>query len=549
MAAGLEGLRQLQEAGFEAPDGLEYEEIEQEWSIEPTVGQAGEDAVRPRMALLLKTAAIFAIALIARLVFLYLVTDTDVLIPTWSNDTWHRWQIAYLSKEIGLEQDPARLWDLKGLEYFWGVVHPAITGLLFGITGSVDVMILRWITMIAGALNIAFLYLLGRRFWGETVGLGAAAIAILNPIVVFNDPSGMVEPLSFLFLLGGIYFFPRRSLLAGFLWGLAALTRAEAWLMSAGLLLAAALAREKGSSKVALACGWALPVGLYMKHLLDVTGNAIYPIYWNFLANAVGKWVYRQTLTDYQLAARPILVSIFVVSLCASAWVLLRRPTGYLFHLLGLGTTAFITGFIGLTAYLTGYEPWFWLTRFFVFSYLYLGFLGALAVQTWIPGRLTARARESVAVLGTVALLLGVQAFWPAVLYDVTHGYTNQPSATTLRRWGRFIDEEHSAGKVLIPEDNPQLTYAAARFGGLAGNEILGQMYSPAFYFEGGPLENWDKVGPQMWDWFERENITALVTYSDDRLYHRIIQDRPERFSLKGTLPDSPMEIYVVWPE
>jgi len=553
MAGGLEGVRNLQQAGYEPPDGLEWVnedeqmEEEHEWAIEPTVGTAHESSANSTKALFLKAAMVLAIALVPRLIFLYFITDTDVLIPTWSNDTWHRWQIAYLSKEIGLKQDPARLWDLKGLEYFWGIVHPAISGVLFAVTDSVDIMILRWLTMIAGALDIVFLYLIGRRFWGEAVGVGAAAIAILNPIVIFNDPSGMVEPLSFLFLLAGIYFFPRRSLLAGFLWGLAALTRAEAWLMSAGLLFAAAFAKEKANSKIALAAGWAVPVVLYMKHLLDVTGNAIYPIYWNFLANAVGKWVYRETLTDYQLAARPYLVVAFVFSLCAAAWVFLKRPKGFLLHLLGLGTTAFITGFIGLTAYLTGYEPWFWLTRFFVFSYIYVGFLAALAVIAWLPGRVGWRLTTPVTAAGIALLVIAVQPLWPSVLYDVLHGYTNQPTRSTLERYGRILDEEFRGGKVLIPEDNPQLTYAAVRFGGIGADELIGQMYSPFFYYEGeDPISDWAKVGPQMWDWFERENVTVLVANQGDQRFQRMIQDAPDRFDLIGRLPDSPMEVYAV---
>jgi hypothetical protein len=424
-----------------------------------------------------------------------------------------------------------------------------VSSVLFSLTGSVDIMVLRWMTMIAGSLGIVFLYLLGRRFWGEPIGMAVAAIAIFNPIIIFNDPSGMIEPVSFLFLLAGIYFFPRQSMLAGFLWGLAALTRAEAWLMSAGLLFAVAFAREKTNSKIALAAGWVIPVGLYMKHLLDVTGNAIYPIYWNFLANAAGKWVYRDTLTDYQVEARPYLIITFAVCVVAAGWVLVKRPRGFLLHLLGLGTTAFITGFIGLTAYLTGYETWFWLTRFFVFPYIYAGLLAVLAVLVWLPGRFNWRLSPAGAIAGAAILVLSVQSLWPPVLYDLTQGYTNQPSMQTLERYGRILAETHREGKVLIPEDNPQLTYAAVRYGGLGADEILGQMYSPLYYAESGdPLANWDAVGPLMWDWFERENITVLVTYSDDPGYQRMIQDRPERFTLEGKMPDSPMEVYLVWP-
>jgi len=118
MAGGLEGVRNLQQAGYEPPDGLEYEETEDGWSIEPTVEAKEQVSGRARLRLLLICLGIFAVALLPRIYFLYIVTDPDVMIPSWSNDTWHRWQIAYLTKEIGLHQDPARLWDLKGLEYF-----------------------------------------------------------------------------------------------------------------------------------------------------------------------------------------------------------------------------------------------------------------------------------------------------------------------------------------------------------------------------------------------------------------------------------------------
>lgn len=547
LADGYAGVRNLQVPAWETPGDSHWEDAQDDWAIEPTQESEAEESSRSRIKLLLGALGIFAVALLPRIYFLYFVTDPDVLIPSWSNDTWHRWQIAYLSKEIGVQQDPARLWDLKGLEYFWGVVHPFISGVLFRLTGSVDVMILRWMTLVAGALNIVFIYLLGRRFWGERVGAAAAAIAILNPIIIFNDQSGCVEPLSFLFLLAGIYFFPRRSFLAGLLLGLAAMTRAEAWVMSGGFLFAALLARESWSRKIVLGVGWALPVLIYMKHLLDVTGNAIYPIYWNFLANAAGHWEFRAGYTDYQLAARPVLGAVFVIAVLASAYVLWRRPRGYLLYLLGLGTTAFITGFIGLTAYLKSYEPWFWMTRFFVFPYIFLGLLAAIMFLTWIPSRLSERQRAAVGWLGIVAFILALQLAWPAVLRDVNPGYTSQTLARRQEEQAKYIAGWYPGGTVLIPEGIPQLTYAIVRYGGIQGQNLLGQMYGPDYYFEGGdPLQNWEIVGPRMWDWFESNDVRMLVMDIYDQRFLRMIEEHPERFTYIGQVPYHALDIYWV---
>jgi hypothetical protein len=57
---------------------------------------------------------IFTVACLARLV-------VWCLIPIdWNWDSYHHWQISYLSLKIGFPQ--FRLWDLNGCEYYWGVL-------------------------------------------------------------------------------------------------------------------------------------------------------------------------------------------------------------------------------------------------------------------------------------------------------------------------------------------------------------------------------------------------------------------------------------------
>ncbi|MGD2253233.1 MAG: hypothetical protein PVF70_10010 [Anaerolineales bacterium] len=499
---------------------------------------------------LLAILGVVLLALIPRLYFLYVATDPDVMVPSWSNDTWHRWQIAYLSKDVGFSRGFLRLWDFKGMEYYWGILHPLVLTGIFSVTGSVDIMILRWLTIAAGVGVVLLLYMISRRHVGGEVAIAVALLAALNPIAIFNDVSGMVEPISFVLLLASIYFFPRRSLLAGVFLALAAMTRAEAWLLSAGLLVAVMLRQEATHRKVVLALGWAAPVGLYMKYLLDKTGNAIYPIYWNFLANAAGEWEFRETYTDYQLAARPVLVCVFAAAILGLLWVLLRQPKMELLHLLGFASTGFTAGFIGLTAYLLSYEPWFWLTRFFVFSYLFAGVLLAVIALGWLPDRSRWWRKLGLGWVVVLVALLAMQLTWSPILYDAHQGFTSRTSMENLKIQGEFVAQFYEGGTVLVPEGNAQLTYAMVRYGGLEGIHMLSQMYGPIHYYQGeDPYADWETVGPEMWDWFEREQIMLLVMDSNDQRFLTMIEDRPDRFEYAGAVPNSGFLIYRVVPQ
>lgn len=520
------------------------------WIIAPSSPLARERvAARTVWMIVMACAVLLVLALTARLSFLYYGTDPSVLIPSWSNDTWHRWQIAYLSKEIGFSRGFLTLWDLKGLEYYWGILPPILVAGLFGLTGSVDVMILRWLTIGAGALDVVLLFLLGRKYWSTQVGMAAAFLAALNPILIFNDPSGMVEPISFFFLLAGIWLYPRRSALAGSLWALGAMTRAEAWLFSAGLLAAAMLGREPTERKISLGIGWGVPILAYMKYLVDKTGNPIYPIYWNFLANAAGRWEFREGFTDYQLAARPVFGAVLAVCLVGVAWALWKRPKAHLIYLLGFGATGFVAGFVGLTAYLKSYEPWFWMTRFFVFPYMLAGLQLAAFVLGWLPGRLRLWGKLGLGWLTVIATILALQLTWEPVFYDVDVGYTSRTNVETLRQQGEFVGATYQGGTVLIPEGTPQFTYALGRYSGIPGENLLGQMYGPIYYYQGDdPYQDWAAVGPQMWQWFERDHVTLLVMAPDDRRFLTMLAEHPERFEPLGTVPGSSLGLYGVVP-
>ena len=93
---------------------------------------------------------LFLGAFIARLYFLFFVSDPNNPGAGWFGDAYHHWQIAYLTKTVGLSHGFLRLWDLKGMEFFWGILHPVLTMTAFTLTGSVSIAVERAMTGLFG---------------------------------------------------------------------------------------------------------------------------------------------------------------------------------------------------------------------------------------------------------------------------------------------------------------------------------------------------------------------------------------------------------------
>ena len=140
----------------------------------------------------LLTAGLALGAAIPRLLYLYVFTDPENPGLGAYNDVWHHWQIAYLTKQVGLSAPGGpRLWDLKGLEYFWGLLHPLVMVGVFDITGSIDLVLNRLVSAAFGVAVIVLLFHICRHHWGTQVALGVALVATLLPTSIMNDTSGM----------------------------------------------------------------------------------------------------------------------------------------------------------------------------------------------------------------------------------------------------------------------------------------------------------------------------------------------------------------------
>jgi hypothetical protein len=487
---------------------------------------------KKRSLILMIAIAIFFISLAVRLYFIFFITNPQNAGVGWYNDSYHHWQIAYLTKEIGLGKGFLRLWDLIGMEYFWGLLHPLILVTLFTLTGTADIIVVRLFNALLGSITTVVLFFIIKKHFSWQAALGAALLAIVNPIGIFTDTSGMQEPLAILLMLLGVYFWPERPLRTGLVWMFASLTRAEYWLFSMGLIIVIMLFDKAHHKKALLIFPYIGGILLYMKYLLDKTGNAIYPIYWNFLGNAAGKWEADIPLTSDQEAIKYIFLAILIVSIIVAVYLIHKRPKLYHFSLLGVGNFIFLAVFVGFTQYLKSYLPRFWVDRIFWLPYMWLGATLAIFSLYLLPKYVprVGRLFGWIIVIGAAVLLQ----------------YTWQPINSYRRTGDVFLMREdekaaqiasfYKEGSILIPGNDPIITYQLYK-NGIQGSTIRGEMFDPYFYFtETDPYMNWGKHRKVVLKWFKDENIKLLVFTSDEERYVKLVKKESGVFTELSTV-------------
>jgi hypothetical protein len=417
-----------------------------------------------------------ATAAVPRLGYLFKFSDPQNAGDPFT-DAYHHWQIAYLTKEVGLSH--GRLWDMRGWEYFWGVLHPALMNVLFFVTGSVDIVLARLLSIAFGCLAVVLILLICHRYWGIQVAIASAAFAAISPVAIFNDDAGMAEPIATALVLLGIWWAPRRGFLAGIAWGLAAMARVEAWLFGLGLVIAWLVGRRSAPARWPLALGWTLTMGLYFKFLLDQTGNPIYPLYVNFQFVGLGAGGTGATLTaSQQLLWIPLGLAVFAC-LIGLGWALLKRPPSYLLLTFGFGYSA-----LSFATYLRYASEW--KERRFEFPLDFAAILVAILLLRVLPERWSLLRAPSFGL--AFASLAAVQLLWLPI--QGTYSST-EPLFQYEVRLGDSIaavynEPAYRGGVFNLPGDEPTLLYVLARDGGISGDHVTSQFYDPFYYLPGG---------------------------------------------------------------
>jgi hypothetical protein len=155
--------------------------------------------MNPRYTFLL----FFSIAIIPRII-------VWALIPLdWNSDSYHQWQISYLTLKIGLRH--GRLWDLNGCELNWGVVPHIVQTLLLGVLSTTSIAPYRVLNIVMGGVNTYLVYLIGRDNFYWKVGFYAGILFAFYPAAVIFDVIAMQETLALCLALLSVYTFRSRA--------------------------------------------------------------------------------------------------------------------------------------------------------------------------------------------------------------------------------------------------------------------------------------------------------------------------------------------------
>jgi len=152
--------------------------------------------------------------------------------------------------------------------YFRAPFYIYCLGLLYALFGA-SLWVGRIFGPALGLVSIVLTYLLGRKIFSVKVGLGAALVQALYPVVIFFEGELLLDPLFMLLLQLALYRFivwreeggPGKLFIAGILFGLASITRPTG-LIVAGVILLLLLFKDKKINRMNIrtATGFLVPL-------------------------------------------------------------------------------------------------------------------------------------------------------------------------------------------------------------------------------------------------------------------------------------------------
>jgi hypothetical protein len=216
---------------------------------------------------------IFLLAIIVRII-------TWVLIPVdWNWDSYHHWQISYMSLHIGFRE--GRLWDLNGCEYIWGIVPHIFQSSLLYLFNTSKILPYRIFNLLAGSLNSLLVFYIGRSFYNFEIGYKSGIIYALFPVAAVFDIIAMQDTIALTFLLSSLYFIKIRPFWSGILLALAGQSRTELLLIGFVITSGYILRERLSTWSQPFIIGYMLITGIFGIHLVQQTGNPIFPLYYS----------------------------------------------------------------------------------------------------------------------------------------------------------------------------------------------------------------------------------------------------------------------------
>jgi hypothetical protein len=276
-----------------------------------------------------------------------------------------------------------------------------------------------------------------------------------------------------------------------------------------------------------------------MKLLLDHTGNPIYPLYWEFLVEGTGKWMSSVSATQH--GAQPLFAGLALLSAGGLGWTFWRRPASFLLLCYGFGSTAFVMGLLAFTPFISSWSGWVWRMRLLTPSLEFAALLAVVLLFKILPRLLGDRVRIGTWTI-SLFTLIAAQLLWSPIqaAYQQTQPVWQADLSTGKYLAALHRRPAHHWGRLNIPADQPTLTYVLARFGGIGGQELVGQLYDPfydlpaGYRYEDHPAE----ARRLMACWLKNTKTSTFVLPVGNHNYAAFLGDSSQLFREVGSVSD-----------
>jgi hypothetical protein len=443
---------------------------------------------------------IFTAACLMRLVVWYLIP------LDWNWDSYHHWQISYLSLKIGFPQ--FRLWDLNGCEYYWGIVPHLVQASLLGVLSTSSITPLRAMNLLLGGLNAGLVYMIGSKYYSKKVGTYSGLLYGVFPVAAIFDVLALQDTVALSFMLMSILLLRERPFVAGCLLALTGQSRSELLPVSLIIVLLVSITERFSTKTAPLLIGWLVVTVIFGWFVYTQTGNPVYSLYWS-MYNVFGGWTDGSTgksfmelmlgWVGWKLSVwiwKPtgwLIIGSVIASLSFFAYAALKRPRGYVVPV------AFLATLMILSPVFIPYFGSDW-QRFLIMLRM-ANPLAATGLPVLIY--LTERVFKAAFVTGArVGLLLVFLAgyFFLVPAYGAMQVDTVGAFEAADIAWGHY-------GGGIIVCDFPMMNYRFVDRWGLQPRGLLGNHYAPDYYGVEEPIE--------YARWLATNNVTIWI-YSYD---------------------------------
>ena len=443
---------------------------------------------------------IMGIAFTVRLAFLLVVVPIDF---AW--DSYHRWQIAYYTLHKGLKQ--GRMWDLFGMEYYWGILPELVEAFLLWLFKSSSLMAFRAFNALIGSVSIFLLYRICKKHFNDRVAFASSLLAAICPPLVIWDTSALDGSLGVFFLLLSLYFYENRQYLCGLTLGLASMCRVEFYFLTLGLCLCYLIFERSGTKFVPAISGWLTTMVPYLLFLQTRTGDWLYQVRWNYLSS-MGAWGLSPMWFSESLLWRVMWGIILFATILSLVRVYRKKTSNYFIWALFLGYTMFqgVVYTVSVTRYVRLHDMLsinLGLQNIrFVPNYIFAIVLAPMLVNKLRSDHFSNPLGRMKIKRGQVASAVIIAFLFTAWLY-ADSSVCNAMSRDLKSTWWDVIDRSgllshYRGGTIIIDPGCPQMTYYLIQRG-ISHEHILGSLYCP-----GGERN-------QSLAWFRMENATWYI--------------------------------------